>query len=173
MSHATYIDEEREFRIGKAEVFSLILVVGLLTFSAIEGYGIYFFLSVAVLSLLLVFYRKGELIRAFKTLKTNKEYIREYKYSRAVKQSRRDKVLFPILFLAPFIALYVFPVPENLFIALGAVAAYPLSNILNMGLILWMERALHGKIYSILEIVEIKEEEDLYVKRFGYKLKEN
>jgi hypothetical protein len=173
MSHATYIDEEKEFKIGKAELFSLILVVSFSVFSVVERYSIYFFLSMIVISLLLMFYRKGELIKAFNSLKSSKEYMKEYKHSRAIKQSQRDKILFPLLFLAPFIALYVFPVPENLFIALGVVVSYPLSNILNIVLIAWMEKTLHGKIYSVLEIVEIKEEKDLYVKRFGYKLKED
>lgn len=171
MSHASYIDEEKELKVGKAEYFSAFIVSFTLLFSYINGYLTPSIITLLISSLMLTLYRKSQLLRAYKQLKEKGEYLVENKYSTQVKEGNRLKIIFPIILLSPFVALYIFPVPENLFIALAFVMAYPFSNLLIPILVFGIQKKLNGEIYSIMEIVDIKEEDSFYIKKYGYKLK--
>lgn len=169
MSRVTYTDEERELKFGKAEAFSLALVLFLVAFSLYEGFALPYLVSSLALSIPLTAFRKRELLSAYGQLKAGKEYSVENRNSRARRESRTNSLVLILLFFAPLIALYVLPVPINLFSALGVVSAYPLSNVINLILVALMERSLEGKVYSFWEIVEVNNE--MYVKRFGYRLR--
>ena len=169
MSRATYTDEERELKFGKAEAFSIALVAFLLAFSLYEGFLLPYLVTVLALSLPLAAFRKKELLIAYRWLKSGQEYSVENKNSRARRESRVNSLVLTLLFFAPLIALYVLPVPVNLFSALGVASAYPLSNVISFVLVALIERSLEGKVYSFWEIVEVNDE--MYVKRFGYRVR--
>lgn len=168
MSHATYTDEERLFKLDKIFFISIIIFIILSLISIFINF-ITFIIPSITMAIILLIIREYSLLKAIKILRTNREYKIKPKMSLQKKESNTTQIVTFLLIILPLLALYLAPIPINLSIAIGIVSGWPLSNILIQLLFYIIENNFHGKLYSFIVWEEIDQE--LYIKEYGFKIK--
>ncbi|QIW23558.1 hypothetical protein EWF20_04895 [Sulfolobus sp. S-194] len=168
MSHATYTDEERLFKLDRIFFISIIIFIILSLISVFINF-IAFIIPSIIIAIILLIVREYLFLKAIKILRIAREYKVKPKMSLQKKESNTTQIVTFLLIILPLLALYLVPIPINLSIAIGIVGSWPLSNILIQLLFYTIENSFHGKLYSFIVWEEIDQE--LYIKEYGFKIK--
>ncbi|QKR00137.1 hypothetical protein GWK48_06895 [Metallosphaera tengchongensis] len=164
-SHASYTEERPLATKREVIISSIFLVLGSLI-AIISFFPL--FLIIIPLSLSILLFREWKMVRNLKELKERGIIEFEPKYRTNRREANRSLFVVISLIATPMILAEFMPPLPWLSLTMAFVMAWPLSNICEVVLQLWIERTTRRRIRKFYKWVALGKE--TLMKEYGWKL---